>query len=73
MRFDPFERFISCLIFAPRENYTTELRQNWQTLLMQACNGISSDFYVHLSESALARIHIIVRTTPGKIPLPLRR
>ena len=26
VRRDPFERFLACLIYAPRENYTTELR-----------------------------------------------
>jgi hypothetical protein len=68
VRRDPFERFVSCLIFAPRENYTTELRQKWQAILQKAFNGSGSDFNVHLAESALARVHIIVRTTPGKIP-----
>ncbi len=68
VRRDPFERFLSCLIYAPRENYTTELRQKWQTILTQAFNGSSSEFNVHLSESALARILITVRTTPGSIP-----
>ncbi|MEO8346505.1 MAG: NAD-glutamate dehydrogenase, partial [Betaproteobacteria bacterium] len=68
VRRDRFERFLSCLIYAPRENYTTELRQKWQAILTQAFNGSSSEFNVHLSESALARIHITVRTTPGKIP-----
>ena len=57
VRRDPFERFLSCLIYAPRENYTTELRQKWQAILMQAFNGTSSEFNVHLSESVLARIH----------------
>ena len=68
VRRDPFERFLSCLIYVPRENYTTELRQKWQAILTAACNGTSSDFNVHLSESMLARIQITVRTTPGKIP-----
>src|ERR1700693_212785 len=68
VRRDPFERFLSCLIYAPRENYTTELRQKWQTILTQAFHGSSSEFNVHLSESALARILITVRTTPGNIP-----
>jgi glutamate dehydrogenase len=68
VRRDPFERFLSCLIYAPRENYTTELRQKWQTILTQAFNGSSSEFNAHLSESALARILITVRTTPGNIP-----
>ena len=47
VRRDPFERFVSCLIYAPRENYTTELRQKWQAILMQAFNGIGSEFNVH--------------------------
>src|SRR5438552_575656 len=68
VRRDAFERFLSCLIFAPRENYTTELRRKWQAILAQAFNGTGSEFNVHLSESALARVMIIVRTTPGHIP-----
>lgn len=68
VRRDPFERFLSCLIYAPRENYTTELRQKWQAILMHAFNGASSEFNVSLSESVLARIQITVRTTPGRIP-----
>src|SRR5262249_19145324 len=67
VRRDPFERFLCCLIYAPRENYTTELRQKWQAILEEAFNATSSEFYVQLSESMLARITIIVRTTPGKI------
>jgi len=69
VRRDPFERFLSCLIYAPRENYTTELRQKWQDILMREFNGIGSEFNVHLSESVLARIQITVRTKPGGIPV----
>jgi glutamate dehydrogenase len=68
VRRDPFERFLSCLIHAPRENYTTELRQKWQQILVQAFNGTSSEFNVYLTEPVLARILITVRTTPGAIP-----
>ncbi|MEO5765372.1 MAG: NAD-glutamate dehydrogenase, partial [Casimicrobiaceae bacterium] len=68
VRRDPFERFISCLIYAPRENYSTEMRQKWQAILLEAFNGSSSEFNVHLSESKLARILIIVRTSPGHVP-----
>jgi glutamate dehydrogenase len=68
LRRDPFERFVTCLIYAPREHYSTEVRQKWQALLLQAFNGQGSDFNVHLSESPLARVMITVRTTPGKVP-----
>jgi glutamate dehydrogenase len=68
VRRDPFERFLSCLIYAPRENFNTDLRRKWQAILMKAFNGVSSEFNVFLSESMLARIMITVRTTPGHIP-----
>ncbi|HKU87526.1 MAG TPA: NAD-glutamate dehydrogenase [Casimicrobiaceae bacterium] len=68
LRRDPFERFVTCLIYAPRERYRTEVRQKWQALLLQAFNGQGSDFNVHLSESPLARVMITVRTTPGQVP-----
>ncbi|MGH9766654.1 MAG: NAD-glutamate dehydrogenase, partial [Blastocatellia bacterium] len=68
VRRDPFDRFVSCLIYAPRENYTTDVRKRWQEILEQALNGGSSDFLVFLSESLLVRILITVRTRPGNIP-----
>ena len=65
---DRFERFVSCLIFAPRDRYTTDLREKWQAILTQAFAGTSSEFNVSLTESMLARVIITVRTTPGRIP-----
>jgi len=67
VRRDPFERFVSCLIFVPRENYTTELRRRFQKILIAAFDGSTADFDVLLTDAALARIHITVRTTPGKV------
>ena len=67
VRRDPFERFVVCLIYAPRENYTTELRERWQAILLETFRGSGSEFNVHLSESMLAQIMITVRTTPGGI------
>ena len=68
VRRDPFERFVTCLIYAPREHYTTEVRKRWQALLGAAFNGQGSDFNVHFSESTLARVMITVRTAPGHVP-----
>ncbi|MGZ5444084.1 MAG: NAD-glutamate dehydrogenase [Thermoanaerobaculia bacterium] len=67
VRHDPFERFVSCLIYAPRENFNTEVRRKWQAILIEAFNGDASEFHVFLSESALARVLITVRTTPGAL------
>ena len=68
LRRDAFERFVVCMIYSPRETYTTELRKKWQAILLAALEGTGSEFNVHLSESALARVIITVRTTPGRIP-----
>ena len=65
---DVYGRFLSCQVFVPRENFDTEVSERIERILMQAFNGISSDFTVHLSESALARLLIIVRTKPGSVP-----
>jgi glutamate dehydrogenase len=73
IRRDAFERFVSCLIFVPRENYTTELRRRFQWILLEAFNGSAAEFDVLLTDAALARIHITVRTTPGRIPACDRR
>ncbi len=68
VRRDSYGRFLSCLIYVPRENYNTELRIQMQHVLMQAFGGSSAEFNAHLSESVLARIHIVVRTPPGSNP-----
>ncbi|MDT3670497.1 MAG: NAD-glutamate dehydrogenase [Aromatoleum sp.] len=68
VRADPFARFVSCLIYVPREHYTTDQRLRMQAVLMEAFNGTSSDFDVQFSESALARVLIIIRTRDSSIP-----
>ena len=65
LRRDAFGRFVSCLIYVPRENYNTDLRARMQTLLTQALNGLSSEFSVQFSDSPLARVMIVVRTQGG--------
>jgi glutamate dehydrogenase len=65
---DPFERFVSCLVYVPREAYSTDLRIKFQRILLNAFKGTNADFDVMLSEQVLARIHFTVRTTPGQLP-----
>ena len=62
LRRDPFHRFFSCLVFVPREKYTTAVRRRIEALLKKSFSGISVDTAVQISDSALARVHIIVRT-----------
>ncbi len=68
LRRDMFRRFFSCLVFVPREKYTTDVRRKIEALLVDAFGGISVDSAVQISDSALARVHIIVRTPEGERP-----
>ena len=64
VRTDPFGRFVSCLVFVPRDRYGTELRMRMQSILVEAFNGTSSEFTIQLGASILARINFWVRTDP---------
>jgi glutamate dehydrogenase len=68
LRRDPLRRFFSCLVFVPREKYTTEIRRRFEAILIEDFEGTSVDSTVQISESALARVHIIVRTPTGDRP-----
>ncbi|HEX6861612.1 MAG TPA: NAD-glutamate dehydrogenase, partial [Thermoanaerobaculia bacterium] len=68
VRRDPFERFVSCLVFVPRDRYDTDLRLAFQTILARAYRGKVTGHHTHLTDEALARLHFHVATTPGRIP-----
>ncbi|WP_354684865.1 NAD-glutamate dehydrogenase [Cupriavidus necator] len=68
VRRDRFDRFVSCLVFVPRDKYNTDLRQKIQKLLTAAFHGTSCEFTPLLSESPLARIQLTVRGEPGTMP-----
>ena len=70
VRRDRFERFCSCLVYLPREHFGTRLRERIQDILATAYEGSVSAFYTQLGESSLARLHVIVRTTPERVPEP---
>ncbi|MGD8207029.1 MAG: NAD-glutamate dehydrogenase [Thiohalocapsa sp.] len=66
VRRERFGRFVSCIVFVPRERYDTASRECIQALLMRSFSGESTDFTVHLSESVLARAYFIIHTPPGQ-------
>jgi glutamate dehydrogenase len=68
VRRDDFERFISCLVFVPRDRYATQLRLTIQSILERAFAGTVVAQYTQLGDAPLARLHIVVQTAPGRIP-----
>jgi len=67
-RRDPFERFVSCLVFVPRDHYDTDMRLKLGAVLAAAYQGTVTYSQAHITESVLARVHIVVATKPGHIP-----
>jgi len=68
VRRDSFDRFVSCMVFVPRDKFNTDLRERIQKILLEAFHGVIAEFTPLLSESLLARIHIVVRTRAGGMP-----
>ena len=68
VRRDAFGRFLSCLVYLPRERFDTENRRRIQEILQEAFSGVSVDYTTRVSESVLARLHFVVYTQPGRAP-----
>ena len=61
LRRDVFGRFYSALIYVPRDRYNTQVRESLERVIREALNATALDSQVQISESALARVHIIAR------------
>ncbi|GAA2598448.1 NAD-glutamate dehydrogenase [Dactylosporangium fulvum] len=68
LRRDGYGRFISCLVYLPRDRFTTANRLRIQQILLAELNGIGVDYTTRVGESKFARVHFIVRTEPGNPP-----
>lgn len=68
LRRDAYGRFISCLIYLPRDRFTTQNRLRMQDILLRELNGVGVDYTTRVTESMLARVHFIVRTDPTRPP-----
>ena len=67
-RRDPLDRFVSCLVFLPRDRFNTRNRERVQEILGEAFDAERIDFELRLSESVLVRLHFTVRLRPGHVP-----
>ncbi len=61
IRRDLYGRFISCLVFVPRDLYHTDLREKMQQVLEAAFHAEEVSFSTLFTESVLARIHYMIR------------
>ncbi len=65
LRVDDYGRYVSCLVYLPRERYITSVRTRIEQVLRQAIGGTSVDYTARVTESVLARLHFVVRVPVG--------
>jgi glutamate dehydrogenase len=63
-RRDAFNRFYSCFVYLPRDQYNPRTQQRIEALLLRAFKGTSIETKLTMSESALARLEATVRIPP---------
>ncbi len=68
LRYDRFDRFVSALVFVPRDRYNTEARERIHAILARAFDGRVSASHPSLDDEILARVHFIIGRNPGPRP-----
>ena len=69
-RRDKFDRFVSVLVFVPRERYDSEVRVKIGRFLADAYHGRVSAFYPFFLDGPLTRVHFIIGRDEGETPNP---
>ena len=67
VRRDTYGRYLSCLVYLPRDRYTTAVRERIAEILKRQLHGDSLEYTARVSESLLARLHFVVRPKPGEL------
>ncbi len=68
LRADQLAHFVSCLVYLPRDRYTTAVRLEMQDILVRELGGVSIDYTARVSESPWAVVHFTVRLPDGSRP-----
>jgi len=65
VRRDTYGRYLSCLVYLPRDRYTTAVRERIAGILKKELGGDSLEYTARVSESLLSRLHFVVRPERG--------
>ena len=71
-RRDRFDRFVSVMVFVPRERYDSSARLAIGTYLASVYKGKVAAFYPFFPEGPLVRVHFIIARFGGETPNPDR-
>ncbi len=68
VRHDPYGLFVHCLIYLPRDFYSTQARLKVQEILVDTYGAEDVEFEPYFSESILVRLQITLRIRYGEAP-----
>ncbi len=74
LRADSLQYFVSCLVYLPRDRYTTAVRLQIEDILVHEFGGTRLEFTARVSESPWALMHFMVRLPsddPGATPVDI--
>ncbi|MBQ0806478.1 MAG: NAD-glutamate dehydrogenase, partial [Porticoccus sp.] len=66
MRADPFEKFVNCLVYIPRDIYRTSIRERIEVVLKGELDASEAEFNTYFSESVLARTQYVLRINSAR-------
>ncbi|MDI3313952.1 MAG: NAD-glutamate dehydrogenase [Mycobacterium sp.] len=69
LRADKLEHFVSCLVFLPRDRYTTAVRLQIEEILVREFGGVSLEFTARVTESPWSLLHFMVQLPDGSGPV----
>nr|WP_274706908.1 NAD-glutamate dehydrogenase [Allorhizobium sonneratiae] len=67
-RIDHFDRFVSLLVYVPREEYDSRVRERIGAHFVNVYDGRVSAYYPAFPEGGVARVHFIIGRSEGKTP-----
>ncbi|MBN9260370.1 MAG: NAD-glutamate dehydrogenase [Hyphomicrobium sp.] len=67
-RTDRFDRFVSALVFVPRDRFSTRVREEIGNYLAAIFHGHVSAFTPYFTEGQLTRVHFIIGRREGTTP-----
>ena len=69
LRRDEFGRFISAVVFLPRDRYNTGSRLRVQELLEDTYGGELANYATRVGDGPLAQLHFVIRLPKGQTPV----
>ncbi|RJS45174.1 NAD-glutamate dehydrogenase [Nocardioides cavernaquae] len=62
---DAYHRYLSCLIYMPRDRYNTMVRERFAALLREHLGAETLEYAARVGESPMAQVHFVARPPAG--------